>query len=90
MSPTSQCHQHNCRSEKFMELCKRLTSGDLHGSYLHDVVYHDGHSQPEKDAMMSVVNIMCGNIDLECADASYQYSLTAYYDPGKFLFGIMS
>ena len=73
-----------------MELCKRLTSGDLHGSYLHDVVYHDGHSQPEKDAMMSVVNIMCGNIDLECADASYQYSLTAYYDPGKFLFGIMS
>ena len=76
--------------EKSMDLCKRLTSGDLHGSYLHDVVYHDGHSQPEKDAMMSVVNIMCGNIDLECADASYQYSLTAYYDPGKFLFGIMS
>ena len=69
-----------------MEHCKRLTSGDLRDRYLHEVVYHDGHSQPEKDAMMSVVNIMCGNIDFECVHASYQYTLTANTDPGKFLF----
>merc|ERR1712131_290105 len=63
--------------------CERPWSGDLQQRWLHEVVYHDGHSQPEKDAMMSVVNIMCGNIDQECAHASYQYSLTAYYDPGN-------
>ena len=86
MSPTSQCHQHNCRPEKSMELCERLTSGDLHESYLHDVVYHDYDSLSEKDSMMTVVNIMCGNIDFECVHASYQYTLTANTDPGKFLF----
>ena len=85
LSPTVS-YQHDFSPEKSLELYKRLTSGDLQGRYLQEVVYHDAHSQPEKDAMMSVVNIMCGNIDLECAQVSYQYSLTAYYDPGKFLF----
>ena len=36
-----------------------------------DVIY--GYPD-DRDAMVSVVNIMCGNIENDCAHASYAYS----------------
>ena len=63
-----------------MEFCKRLKSGDLSQRYEDEVINID---HPDRDAMMSVMNTICGNLELECAYASYFYSEWNYYDPGK-------
>ena len=63
-----------------MELFKRLKSGDLRQRY-EDEVIHTGH--PDRDVMMVIMNTMCGNMELDCAYATYAYSEYAYYNPGK-------
>ena len=66
-----------------MELYKRLKSGDLQQRYEDEVINTD---HPDRDPMMSIMNTMCGNIELDCAYASYGYSAAVYYDPGKLYF----
>ena len=67
-------------SHMSMELFKRLKSGDLRQRY-EDEVIHTGH--PDRDVMMVIMNTMCGNMELDCAYATYAYSEYAYYNPGK-------
>merc|ERR1719312_1900483 len=50
--------------------CSSLKYGDLNDKYVNDVIYGN---PDDRDAMMSVVNIMCGNINNDCAHASYAY-----------------
>ena len=63
-----------------MELFKRLKSGDLRQRYEDEVINID---HPDRDAMMSIMNVMCGNMELDCAFSTYHYSEHNYYDPGK-------
>ena len=64
-----------------MELYKRIKSGDLKERYENEVI---NLVHPDRDAMMSVMNSICGNMELECSHAVYAYSAAEYYDPGKF------
>ena len=50
-----------------MELCKRLKYGDLRERYENEVIY-DNHE--ERVSFLTVVNIICGNVDVECAYAA--------------------
>ena len=50
-----------------MELSNRLKYGDLNEKYRNDVLASFNHF--ERDAMISVVNVICGNIEIECASA---------------------
>ena len=63
-----------------MKLYKRLKSGDLQQRYEDEVINID---HPDRDAMMSIMNTMCGNIELDCAYGTYHYSRHTYDDPGK-------
>ena len=60
--------------------------------YRYDVAYSDYNDleDTDRDAMMATVNIMCGNIDYNCAIAAQTYSLIMYGivpgDQGKFYF----
>ena len=49
-----------------MELFKRLKYGDLNGKYRNDVL--DGYDD-FRDVMISIMNVICGNIEIECASA---------------------
>ena len=49
-----------------MELFKRLKHGDLNEKYRNDVL--DG-SDDFRDVMISIMNVICGNIEIECASA---------------------
>ena len=49
-----------------MELFKRLKYGDLNEKYRNDVL--DG-SDDFRDVMISIMNVICGNIEIECASA---------------------
>ena len=51
-----------------MELCKRLKYGDLRERYENEVIY-DYHE--ERDSFLTAVNIICGNVEVECAYAAY-------------------
>ena len=68
-----------------MELYKRIKSGDLKERYENEVINLD---HPDRDAMMSVMNSICGNMELECSYAVYSYSAVAYYDPGNLYFSL--
>ena len=50
-----------------MELCKRLKYGDLRERYENEVIY-DNHE--ERVSFLTVVNIICGNVEVECAYAA--------------------
>ena len=54
-----------------MELFKRLKHGDLNGKYRNDVL--DG-SDDFRDVMMRIMNVLCGNIEMECASAVHSLS----------------
>ncbi len=59
-----------------MELCKRLLSGDLRDQFEKEVI-----KSPESDehtSMMAMMNIMCGNITMDCA-----YAAQAHWDQVK-------
>ena len=49
-----------------MELFKRLKYGDLNGKYRNDVL---NGSDDFRDVMISIMNVICGNIEIECASA---------------------
>ena len=49
-----------------MEFSYRLKYGDLNEKYRNDVL--DG-SDDFRDVMMSIMNVLCGNIEMECASA---------------------
>ena len=49
-----------------MELFERLKYGDLNEKYQNDVL--DG-SDEYRDVMMSIMNVICGNTEMECASA---------------------
>ena len=54
-----------------VELCIRLMHGDLRDDYERLVLgARDGD---DREAMMSVMNVMCGNIELECAYAAFKH-----------------
>ena len=50
-----------------MELSNRLKYGDLNEKYRNDVLASFNYF--ERDAMISAVNVICGNIEIECASA---------------------
>ena len=60
--------------------------------YLYDVAYtaYNDLEDTERDAMIATFNIMCGNIDYNCAIAAQTYSLIMYgiepSDQGKSYF----
>ena len=60
--------------------------------YLYDVAYpaYNDLEAIDRDAMMATFNIMCGNIDYNCAIAAQTYSLIMYgiepSDQGKSFF----
>ena len=64
-----------------LELFKRLKYGDLKQKYTDDVLNSD---QFERDVMMSAVNVICGNIEIECASAIN--SLSNFYLPTEYTF----
>ena len=61
-------------------------------TYLFDVAYpaYNDLEATERDAMIATFNIMCGNIDYNCAIAAQTYSLIMYgiepSDQGKSYF----
>ena len=65
-----------------IELYTRLKYGDLNETYQHDVLYSD--NQFERDAMISAMNVICGNIEIECASAIN--SKLEFEKPGKSYF----
>ena len=65
-----------------MELSDRLKYGDLNEKYRKDVLASFNYF--ERDAMISAVNVICGNIEIECAAASN--SLTNLYVPMDYTF----
>ena len=50
-----------------MKLSNRLKYGDLNEKYRNDVLANGNHF--ERDAMISAMNVICGNIEMECASA---------------------
>ena len=60
-----------------MELSYRLKYGDLNEKYRNDVLASFNHF--ERDAMISAVNVICGNIEIECATAINSLSNLSQY-----------
>ena len=52
------------------ELYKRIMKGDLTELYRTQVI--DAPDSKDREAMMSVMNVMCGNIEIECAYAAFE------------------
>ena len=50
-----------------IELSNRLKYGDLNETYRNDVLVNGNHS--ERVAMISAMNVICGNIEIQCASA---------------------
>ena len=65
-----------------MELSNRLKYGDLNEKYRNDVLASGNHF--ERDTMIRAMNVICGNIEIECAAASN--SFTNIYVPTDYTF----
>ena len=66
-----------------IELYTRLKYGDLNEKYRNDVL-ESGYPFA-KDAMISAINVICGNIEIECASAVN--SLSEFVkESGKYFF----
>merc|ERR1719394_127424 len=50
--------------------CKRIMKGNLTELYRTQVI--DAPDSKDREAMMSVMNVMCGNIEIECAYAAFE------------------
>ena len=55
----------------FVELCVRIMYGDLRKYYQDQVL--NARDGDVREAMMSVKNVVCGNIELECAYAAWEH-----------------
>ena len=51
--------------------CLRIMHGDLKELYEYQVL--DAPDGEGRDSMMSVMNIVCGNIEMECAYAAFHH-----------------
>ena len=51
-----------------LESLKRIIEGDLRETYEHLVI--NAPNSDDRDKMMAVVNVMCGNVEIECAYAA--------------------
>ena len=67
-----------------IELCKRLKYGDLNEMYRNDVLDRGNLTRIERDAMITAMNVICGNVEIECAAAIN--SLTNLYVPTDYTF----
>ena len=54
-----------------VELFLRIMHGDLKEFYEYQVI--DAPDGEDREAMMSVMNIMCGNVEIECAYAAFHH-----------------
>ena len=80
--PDTEIHLSDQYSNKiFIELCKRLKYGDLTENYQNDVQNGDKFEQV---ALKSAMNVICGNIDTDCALAIN--SLSNLYAPSDYTF----
>merc|ERR1711917_171724 len=61
---TAACEEKNVLDH---DHCERLKYGDLRERYENEVIY-DNHE--ERVSFLTVVNIICGNVDVECAYAA--------------------
>ena len=52
-----------------MEPCLRIMHGDLKTLYEREVL--DAHDGEQRDKMMGAMNVMCGNVEIECAYAMF-------------------
>ena len=50
-----------------IELSNRIKYGDLNENYRNDVLVNGNHF--ERVAMISAMNVICGNIEIQCASA---------------------
>ena len=55
----------------FVELCIRIMYGDLRKIYQEQVL--NAPDSDDREGMMSVKNVVCGNIELECAYAAWEH-----------------
>ena len=55
-----------------VELFKRIMqeNGDLRELYRTHVI--DAPDSKDREAMMSIINVMCGNVEIECAYAAFE------------------
>ena len=53
-----------------VELYERIMHDDLRELYRTQVI--DAPDSKDREAMMSVMNVMCGNIEIECAYAAFE------------------
>ena len=63
-----------------MELHKRLKYGDLRERYENEVIY-DNHE--ERVSFITAVNIICGNVEPDCAYASAGVGFSMLAGTGK-------
>ena len=54
-----------------VETFLRIMHGDLKEFYEYEVI--DAPDDEDRESMMSVMNIMCGNIEIECAYAAFHH-----------------
>ena len=66
--------------QKPMELHKRLKYGDLRERYENEVIYGN---HEERVSFITVVNIICGNVEVDCAYASSGIGWTMLAGTGK-------
>ena len=57
--------------QMFVELCIRIMYGDLRKLYQEQVL--NAPDSDDREAMMSVMNVVCGNMELECAYAAWEH-----------------
>jgi len=72
----SECGDRSCnrlKPEDFLnhDACQRIMHGDLKEFYEYEVI--DAPDDEDRESMMSVMNIMCGNIEIECAYAAFHH-----------------
>ena len=58
-----------------MEPYLRIMRGDLKDFYEREVLDapEDGEAGKEREGMMSLMNVMCGNVEYECAYAAFDH-----------------
>jgi len=72
----SECGDRSCnrlKPEDFLnhDACQRIMHGDLKEFYEYEVI--DAPDDEDRESMMTVMNVMCGNIEIECAYAAFHH-----------------
>jgi len=72
-SSTLTCHELNSQDFENHENCYRLMYGDLKDVFEREVI-HNQHEE-ENHGTMALMNVMCRNVDIDCAYATRRYSV---------------